>query len=210
MDEVYWERFYEYFKWKIEDSRPYRWKIKDENIPSKYYTLDLDNEEFNYPVWTECYERCMYKSEYCVCSEEYGGKGNCTCNENIGYDIKYKPLNEMKVRDCYIILDRIHSKNVEEYLASVKMPFGKFKNRTIEDIIESCVTDGWNNLHYLFWLWRQGWCKGELKKALDVVRLEYNYKWDDYINPRSYGGSADPYDACPFSLYNEVGYGDLC
>lgn len=206
---INWEKFYERFKWEIEDSRPYRCKIKDENIPSKYYTLELDNDKrFDNPVYTECYERCMYKSEYSVHPEEYGNTGNCTCDEVIGYNVKYKPLKEMKVKDCYIILNRIHHKNVEEYLTSVKMPFGKFKGKTISDIIESGISDDWETLHYLFWLWRQGWCKGELQKALDVVRLEYNHKWDDYINPRSYGGCGDPYDS--FSLYREVGYGDLC
>lgn len=209
MSEINWEKFYKYFEWKIKDSRPERWKYNDENIPSKYYTLDLDNDEkFNNPVCTECYEKCMYKSDNEVFPERYGNKGNCTCNENIGYDIKYKPLNKMKVRDCHIILDSMHSKNIKEYLSKVKMPFGKYKGNTICDMLEDTHT--LNKLYYLFWLWRQGWCKGELKKALDVVRLECNFRWDDYICPRSFGGSADPYDTCPFNGYNEMGYGELC
>ena len=114
----------------------------------------------------------------------------------------------MKVRDCHIILDRMHSKNIKEYLSKVKMPFGKYKGNTICDMLEDTHT--LDKLHYLFWLWRQGWCKGELKKALDVVRLEYDFRWNDYICPSSFGGSADPYDTCPFNGYNEMGYGELC
>lgn len=207
MNKIDWERFYERFEWVIEDSRPYRCKREDENIPSRYYTLDLDNDKkFDNPVCTECYERCMYKSEYSVHPEEYGNAGNCTCDEVIGYDIKYKPLKEIKVKDCPIIIERMHKNNVNEYLNSIKMPFGKFKGRTIYDILLGADFD---NLYYLFWLWQQGWCKGELKRALDVVRLEFDNRWERYIHP-TMGGNFSPWDDCPFSLYNEVGYGELC
>lgn len=69
---------------------------------------------------------------------------------------------------------------------------------------------GWNDLYYLFWLWGQGRVKGEIARVLDVVRVEYDFKWSDYNSPRSFGGSCDPYDVCPFNGYNEIGYKELC
>lgn len=196
---INWENFYERFKWEIEDSRPYRRKCEDENIPSRYYTIDL--ERLTQPAYTKCYRtndnQCLYMSK---------DKCNCTNDNVIGYGIKHKSLSEIKIKDCPIIIERMHKKNVNEYLNSIKMPFGKFKGRTIYDILLGADFD---NLYYLFWLWQQGWCKGELKRALDVVRLEFDNRWKRYIHS-TMGGNFSPWDDCPFSLYNEVGYGDLC
>lgn len=199
---INWEKFYERFKWQIKDGRSGRWKYLDEDIPNRYYTLNL--KELIQPAYTKCYKtyhnQCMYMS-----------KDGCNCinKDIIGDNIKCKSLNKIKVKDCSIICERMHNKNVYEYLNSIVMPFGKFKGKTIASIIEESEQNEWDNLYYLFWLWQQGWCKGELKKALDVVRVEYDNRWKGYIHP-TIGSNFSPWDDCPFSLYNEVGYGELC
>lgn len=105
---------------------------------------------------------------------------------------KDRVLNSATCRKFYDEVRAISDKEAKEYI----MPFGKFKGVKLKDIEDN----------YIYWLDRQEWLKRPLKSYIEAY---YHYLYITDCNV-GFDISCDPYDACPFSIYNEVGYGDLC
>lgn len=103
--------------------------------------------------------------------------------------------------ECRKFIDEINDNkdNLDEKSKNYIMPFGKYKGMKLKDI----------PFKYIDWIYDRDWLKMPLAK---YVRAYYHYEYRRLNSDALYsdGGSADPYDTCPFSMYNEVGYGDLC
>jgi uncharacterized protein (DUF3820 family) len=129
--------------------------------------------------------------EYCKSckyfKQEYGELYNCAC------DNEHTSAN----KNVYSITCKKFIEDTEkvdiECVKNEIMPFGKYKNKKLKEL----------DTDYLRWLKKQDWVKMPLKK--------YVYAYYEHLYHTGFNGiSCDPYDICPFSIFNEVGYGELC
>lgn len=142
----------------------------------------------------------MSEIDYCKGCEYYHPENevyDCHCQEPLSTDnawgfAKSRVLNPATCHKFYDEVRAISEEQADEYI----MPFGKFKGVRLKDI----------DYKYIHWLNRQEWLKRPLRSYIEAY-CHYYYIASCNVSSDI---SCDPYDVCPFSGYNEMGYGDLC
>lgn len=141
----------------------------------------------------------MNEIDYCKDCEYYQPENkyhDCRCRTAY-LDIrdfemaKDRVLNYKKCQKFHDEIKTIQKEKVKEYV----MPFGKYKGMKLKDIDDN----------YIAWLRKQEWLKMPLKL---YVESYCHYLYIDRLKACSYYPDGNPDDS--FSLYREVGYGELC